>query len=108
MATATTSRASARHSTISFAAKPPNRQRGTKREPHSHSRLRVAVHATHRPPDTRSECLLRDPPGRPGHGPRFYSIVRPQGGRSVRRSEERRVGKECRSRWSQEHVKNKD
>src|SRR5947209_18685486 len=26
----------------------------------------------------------------------------------VCRSEERRVGKECRSRWSQDHLKNKD
>src|ERR1039457_776202 len=33
-------------------------------------------------------------------GPYLLSLIRPCGGRTDDRSEERRVGKECRSRWS--------
>ena len=36
-------------------------------------------------------------PGQPAHGPNFRLTYK------VKRSEERRVGKECRSRWSPYH-----
>src|SRR6266571_752738 len=45
-----------------------------------------------------------------GDGPRMPPLTRPRAGRKTRggaRSEERRVGKECRSRWSPYHYKKK-
>ena len=45
------------------------------------------------------EVELADPPGGPGSD--AYKEINPTG--KIPRSEERRVGKECRSRWSPYH-----
>src|SRR5690242_8104956 len=47
----------------------------------------------------------------PNHGNTFYALNRNKRSLAVdlkSRSEERRVGKECRSRWAPEHLKKED
>src|SRR5690242_21071344 len=55
-------------------------------------------------PPSRHQHLCVADPRRPGRGKRLSRGAR-QGGQH--RSEERRVGKECRSRWSPDHEKKK-
>src|SRR5205807_3292609 len=65
-----------------------------------HGRLQAAVHAAVE--DARDAGTQLVGPGRYLRRPR-----RLQGDRTEGRSEERRVGKECRSRWSPYHEKKK-
>src|SRR5207253_5573821 len=62
----------------------------------------------------RRSCLERTWPMPSGIGDKpfsrdwmslFFTVTRPSSGELMSRSEERRVGKECRSRWAREHVK---
>src|SRR3712207_7833299 len=53
--------------------------------------------------DLRAGGLLRGLRARLGVGRRSLGGLRGRGGIGARRSEERRVGKECRSRWSPYH-----
>src|SRR3712207_9045122 len=56
-----------------------------------------------------TECNAEDILGQLGlHGTGGWKIAALSGGQQQRlRSEERRVGKECRSRWSPDHLKKK-
>src|SRR5689334_24718684 len=56
-----------------------------------------------RPENGRQDCLREPPPGADCGAGR-----RPSERHRRRRSEERRVGKECRSRWSPGHQKKKE
>src|SRR5438445_10550079 len=58
------------------------------------------------PISTRGARLERLAHGHVRFGPRVAVALIPKRRRAVERSEERRVGKECRSRWSLAHCKN--
>src|SRR3712207_9365959 len=70
---------------------------------HEHSYQRTKTMVSFQ--EHRADATCRDPqqvcvaPGK------TFAFVSGLGGHSIRRSEERRVGKECRSRWSPYHYK---